>query len=42
MTAIPLRSMIGDVDPAERKLHWAVFNGTDHPIDVLTLASPRF
>lgn len=36
MTAISLRSLTGDLDPAECKLHCAVFNGNDHPIDVLT------
>ena len=36
MTAIPLRSLTGDLDPVECKLHCAVFNGSDHPIDVLT------
>lgn len=36
MAAIPLRSLIGDLDPTECKLHCAVWNGEDHPIDVLT------
>jgi len=36
MSAIPLRSLIGDLDPKISKLHCAVWNGEDHPIDVLT------
>jgi hypothetical protein len=36
VAAIPLRSLLGDLDPAECKLHCAVWNGQDHPIDVLT------
>lgn len=32
---IPLRSLIGDLDPTECKLHCAVWNGEEHPIDVL-------
>jgi hypothetical protein len=32
---IPLRSLIGDLDPTVCKLHCAVWNGHDHPIDVL-------
>jgi hypothetical protein len=36
VTAIPLRTLIGDLDPTECKLHCAVFNGHDQPIDVLT------
>lgn len=35
MAAILLRSLIGDLDPAACKLHCAVWNGHDHPIDVL-------
>ena len=35
MAAILLRSLIGDLDPADCKLHCAVWNGHDHPIDVL-------
>ncbi|MGO9151836.1 GIY-YIG nuclease family protein [Mycobacterium sp.] len=35
MAAIPLKSLIGDLDPAACKLHCAVWNGEDHPIDVL-------
>jgi hypothetical protein len=33
--AIPLRSLIGDLDPTMCKLHCAVWNGENHPIDVL-------
>lgn len=36
MHAIPLRSLIGDLDSTQCKLHCAVWNGEDHPIDVLT------
>jgi GAF domain len=36
MSAIPLRSLIGDLDPKSCKLHCAVWNNEDHPIDVLT------
>ena len=36
MASIPLRSPIGDLDPTSCKLHCAVWNGEDHPIDVLT------
>jgi hypothetical protein len=36
MAAIPLRRLIGDLDPTKCKLHCAVWNGQDHPIDVLT------
>lgn len=32
---IPLRSLIGDLDPMVCKLHCAVYDGEDHPIDVL-------
>jgi hypothetical protein len=35
VTAIPLRTLIGDLDPATCKLHCAVWNGEDQPIDVL-------
>jgi hypothetical protein len=35
VAAIPLRSLIGDLDPKTCKLHCAVWNGEDHPIDVL-------
>jgi hypothetical protein len=30
---IPLRSLIGDLDPTVCKLHCAVWNGEEHPID---------
>ena len=33
--AIPLRTLIGDLDPAACKLHCAKYNGKQHPIDVL-------
>jgi len=36
VSAITLRSLIGDLDPTACKLHCAVYNGIDHPIDVLT------
>jgi hypothetical protein len=36
LAAIPLSSLIGDLDPSVCKLHCAVLNGEDHPIDVLT------
>lgn len=32
---IPLRGLLGDLNPAECKLHCAVWNGKEHPIDVL-------
>jgi hypothetical protein len=32
---IPLRHLIGDLDPSECKLHCAVWNGKEYPIDVL-------
>ncbi len=32
--AIPLKSLIGDVDPTQFKLHCAVWNGSDQPLDV--------
>lgn len=32
---IPLRTLISDLDPTACKLHCAVFDGVDHPIDVL-------
>ncbi|PRC42621.1 hypothetical protein C6A85_000000109555 [Mycobacterium sp. ITM-2017-0098] len=35
MTAIPLRSLIVDLDAAKCKLHCAVFDQIDQPIDVL-------
>ena len=36
MELIPLSALLGaDVDPAEFKLHFAVYNGEAHPIDVL-------
>ncbi|WP_216917696.1 GIY-YIG nuclease family protein [Nocardia noduli] len=35
MAAIPLRSLIGDLDPKACKVHCAVSNGINHPIDVL-------
>jgi len=36
VSAIPLQSLIGNLNPAECKLHCAVWNGDDHPINVLT------
>ncbi|MCG5432422.1 GIY-YIG nuclease family protein [Mycobacterium sp. MYCO198283] len=33
--AIPLRDLLGGLDPKLCKLHCAVWNGEDHPIDVL-------
>lgn len=36
MAPIPLSSLLGDLDPKACKLHCAVWNGEDHPIDVLT------
>ena len=36
MAVIPLRAVLpGTVDPALCKLHCAVWNGENHPIDVL-------
>jgi hypothetical protein len=35
VAAIPLRSLIGDIDPTVCKLHCAVWDGVDQPIDVL-------
>jgi hypothetical protein len=35
VAVISLRSLIGDLNPAACKLHCAVWNGYDHPIDVL-------
>jgi len=32
---IPLRGLLGDLDPTACKLHCAVWNGEHHPIDVL-------
>jgi hypothetical protein len=32
---IPLRSLVGDLDPTVCKLHCAVWNGEEYPIDVL-------
>lgn len=32
---IPVRGLLGDLDPALCKLHCAVWNHRDHPIDVL-------
>lgn len=32
---IPLRSLLGDLDPVRCKLHCAVWNGSRHPSDVL-------
>jgi hypothetical protein len=32
---IPLGSLVGDLDPAVCKLHCAVWNGEEYPIDVL-------
>ena len=31
---IPLRNLVPDLDPTEYKLHCAVWNGSDHPLDV--------
>lgn len=36
MEPIPLRELLGNIDPSSCKLHCAVFDGTDHPIDVLS------
>jgi hypothetical protein len=35
VSAIPLASLLGDLDPTRCKLHCAIFNGVDHPIDVM-------
>ena len=35
VAAIPLSPLMGDLDPAACKLHCAVWNGYNHPIDVL-------
>jgi len=35
VSAIPLTGFLGDLDPAECKLHCAVWNHQDQPIDVL-------
>lgn len=35
MAEIPLASLLGDLNPAECKLHCANWNGTEHPIDVI-------
>ena len=35
MSAIPLNDFLGDLDPAECKLHCAVWNREEQPIDVL-------
>ena len=35
MSAIPLNDFLGDLDPAECKLHCAVWNQEEQPIDVL-------
>lgn len=35
VSTIPLRSLVADLNPAEFKLHCAVWNGENHPIDVL-------
>lgn len=35
VVAIPLGSLTGDIDPTACKVHCAVWNGVDHPIDVL-------
>lgn len=32
---IPLRDLLGDLDPASSKLHCAVWNGENQPVDVL-------
>jgi hypothetical protein len=32
---IPLRSLVGDLNPTVCKLHCAVWNGEEYPIDVL-------
>lgn len=34
-TSIPLRTLIGELDPATCKLHCAKYNGQTHPLDVL-------
>lgn len=35
VAVIPLRSLIGELDPTACKLHCAVWNGEEYPIDVL-------
>jgi hypothetical protein len=35
VSAIPLKDFLGDLEPAECKLHCAVWNGSEQPIDVL-------
>lgn len=42
MTDIPLRGLIGDLDPTACKLHCAVFNGVDHPMDVLARSTDEW
>ncbi|WNG95007.1 GIY-YIG nuclease family protein [Mycobacterium sp. ITM-2016-00318] len=42
MATIPLRSLIGDLDPAKCKLHCAVFNGEEYPLDVLARSSDEW
>jgi hypothetical protein len=42
VATIPLRSLIGDLDPAKCKLHCAVFNGEVHPLDVLARSSDEW
>ncbi|WP_099041842.1 GIY-YIG nuclease family protein [Mycobacterium neglectum] len=42
MATIPLSTLIGDLDPTKCKLHCAVFNGKDHPIDVLARSSKEW
>src|SRR4051812_18343629 len=33
--SIPLRWLLGELEPSECKLHCAVWNGEDHPVDVI-------
>jgi hypothetical protein len=42
VATIPLRSLIGDLDPVKCKLHCAVFNGEVHPLDVLARSSDEW
>jgi len=42
VATIPLRDLIGDLDPAKCKLHCAVFNGIDHPIDVISRSADEW
>lgn len=35
-STIPLRNLVHDLDPTQYKLHCAVWNGSDQPLDVFT------